>query len=52
MKAVYTAPSSVERCYARDVPVLALSWFSWEGSLQDTGSYWGGIDEDDSIFGL
>lgn len=52
MKVGYTAPSCGERCYAQDVPVLALSGFSWDGSLQDTGSDWGGIDEDDSIFGL
>lgn len=52
MKVGYTAPSCIVRYSSKDCPVLALSVFSWDGSLQDTGSDWGGIDDDDSIFGL
>lgn len=54
MKVDYIPPFC-EKCYlCPDSPVIAASvtGSSWEESLVDTGSNWGGVDTDDTVYGL
>ena len=52
MKASYLSPACEARHISLDISVLSTSGNSWEDSIQGTGSSWGGLDTDDSVFGL
>ena len=52
MKLSYTPPFCKDPVSFSDLPVLALSANSWEDSIQDVGTSWGGVDTDDSVYGL
>ena len=52
MKGSYLTPACEVIQFFPDSPVLSVSGNTWEDSIQDTGSNWGGVDTDDSFFGL
>lgn len=52
MKGSYMTPASRVFQFFPGSPVLSVSGNSWEDSIQDTGSNWGGLDTDDEVFGL
>lgn len=54
MKVDYIPPSCEKSYLSPDGPVIAASvtGSAWEDSLVDTGSNWGGLDTDDSMYGL
>ena len=52
MKASYLSPACKVRHLSLDSPVLSVNANTWEDSIGGAGSSWGGLDTDDSIYGL
>ncbi len=52
MKVSYLTPVCEALHFFPDSPMLTVSGNTWEDSIQDTGSNWGGVDTDDSVYGL
>ena len=52
MKASYLLPSCKVRHLSLNRSMLASVSNTWEDSIQDTGSSWGGLETDDAVFGL
>ena len=52
MKKSYLSPVCVAHRLSLNISMLASGGNSWEDSIQGTGSSWGGLDTDDSSFGL
>lgn len=52
MKDSYLSPACKVRLLSLDSPMLSVSGNTWEDSIQDTGSSWGGLEADDAEYGL
>lgn len=52
MKKSYLSPALVAHHLFLKSAMLVSSGNSWEDSIQGTGSSWGGLDTEDSTFGL
>lgn len=52
MKKSYLSPACVAHRLSLKVSMLVSSGNSWEDSIQGTGSSWGGLETEDSTFGL
>ena len=52
MKKTYLSPACVVHRLSLNISMLSSSGNSWEDSIQDTGSSWGGLETDDAVYGL